>query len=191
MATSLIAQPRQGRGLGPCQGLNQEDVRQRGIEMILPDLTDDQKTALDALRNEHFSEMKTFRNKMGEIRAQQKTVMSEYPIDEKAADKLIDQKTKLMNEQMKAQVAHRAAVNNVLTADQLLKLEQHAAKRQFSGKGNQGMPGKQGKFRGNYPQCPQGNFRGGNFRGGNFRGPRASAELPAPLVEDWMSESIL
>lgn len=163
LSVTVSAQPGQGRGFGPCGGGNQANFRQAGIENILSDLTEDQKSALEELRTEHYRQMKDFRNQMGEIRAKQRTIMSEYEIDDKAASRLIDQKTELMNEQMKTMIAHRSAVNQILTEDQLLQLEQHRNQRQFARNGNR--PGGKGNFRGQHsrgyrgnfgPNCPQG-----------------------------------
>ncbi len=171
LTITLSAQPGQGRGYGPCGGVNQGNLRQAGIENILTDLTEDQKAALTELRADRYEQMKDYRNQMGEIRAKQRTIMSEYEIDEKAAAKLIDQKTELMNEQMKTRVAHRAEVNKILTEDQILKLEQHRKYRQFAQNGNRNRHGGKGNFRHNAPRgnrgyfgpnCPQGR-RGPNL----------------------------
>jgi Spy/CpxP family protein refolding chaperone len=147
LTITLSAQSGQGRGYGPGVGGNQEQFRQRGLENMLTDLTEDQKTALAELRKEHYRQMKDFRNQMGVIRAKQRTIMSDYEIDEKAAAKLIDQKTDLLNKQMKAKVAHKAALNQILTEDQLMKLEQHHKHRRFAHKGRRNRPGANGNFR--------------------------------------------
>lgn len=170
VSTALIAQPRGGRGLGPGQGAgpawDDEDRPASRIEFILDDLTEDQKTELEALRLEHYKEMKDFRNQMGEIRAKQRTIMSEYNVDTKAAESLIDQKTALMNKQMKARIAHQADVKKVLTEEQFLKLEQARQKRQFAHRGGNGFRGgngagplAQGRGQG-YGQGPRGAGQG-------------------------------
>jgi Spy/CpxP family protein refolding chaperone len=168
LTVTVSAQPGQGRGYGPCGGINQGNFHQSGIENTFSDLTEDQKAALAELRTEHFKKMKDFRNQMGEINAKQRTIMSDYQIDEKAAGKLIDQRTDLMNERMKTRIAHRAAVNQVLTEEQVLQLEQFRNHHQFAQKGNR--PGGKGNFRGYHqrgnrgnfgPYCPQG--RGSNL----------------------------
>ena len=158
LTVTVSAQPGQGRGMGPCGGTNQGNFRQAGLENILTDLTEDQKSALAELRTEQFKQMKDYRNQMGEIRAKQRTLMSEYSIDEKAAAKLVDQKTKLMNEQMKARIAHRAAVNKILTEDQLMQLEQRRNQGQYARIGNGTRQGGQGSFRGQQPRGNRGNF---------------------------------
>jgi len=129
----MNAQPRNGRGMGPGKGLNQDTPCRAGIENVLTDLTDDQKTALEELRVAHFKEMQEYRNEMMVINAKQRAIRSAYEIDEKAAAKLIDEKTALMNKQMKARIAHKAAVNEILTEEQVLELQQRYHKRQFAG----------------------------------------------------------
>lgn len=143
MLVSVSAQPPAGRGAGngqgPGQGWNEGNRPGAGIENIISDLTEDQKAALQQLRTEHYAKVKDHRNQMGELAAKQRTIMSDYNIDQKAAQKLIDQKTELMNKQMNERVAHRAAVNKVLTEEQVLQLERCRGNRQFArGKGRSG-----------------------------------------------------
>jgi Spy/CpxP family protein refolding chaperone len=144
MVVTASAQPYGGRGAGqgPGQGLNEGNRPGAGIENIISDLTADQKAALQELRNEHYAKMKDHRNQMGELAAKQRTIMSDYEIDQKAAQKLIDQKTELMNKQMKERVAHRAAVNKVLTEEQVLQLERSRGNRQFARGNRQFAQGK-------------------------------------------------
>jgi len=78
--------------------------------------------------------------------------MSAYEIDEKAAAKLVDEKSALMNQQMKARTAHKAAVNKILTEEQVLQLEQHRNHRQMAGRKMRGHRGG-GQF---YPGCGHG-----------------------------------
>jgi Spy/CpxP family protein refolding chaperone len=153
MLVSVSAQPPAGRGYGPGQGWsqgpgqgwNQGNRPGAGIENIISDLTEDQKAALQQLRTEHYAKMKDHRNQMGELAAKQRTIMSDYNIDQKAAQKLIDQKTELINKQMKERVAHKAAVNKLLTEDQVLQLERCTGNRQFAQK-----KGRHGQQRGGY-----------------------------------------
>lgn len=137
--TVSFAQPHQGRGYGP--GFGQGNPAQKGmqIENVIPDLTEEQKSELKSLRTEHLKVMRDFRNQMGEITAKQRTAMSADPINEKETDNLIDQKTSLMNKQMKAQVAHRAAIKEILTEEQVLAMDEFRQRRQFAG--NNGKPG--------------------------------------------------
>jgi len=150
ISSSAIAQGPGGRGNGQGPAWNSGDQKGPGIENFLNDLTDDQKSALEDLRTAHLKEMKNFRNQMGELRAKQKTIMSADPVDKKAAEKLIDQRTDLMNKQMKAQLAHKASLQEILSEEQMLVLEQHQKRRQFEGrKGRNGAmpcaPAQQGR----------------------------------------------
>ena len=159
MLVSVSAQPPAGRGAGygPGQGWNEGNRPGAGIENIISDLTEDQKSALQQLRTEHYAKVKDHRNQMGELAAKQRTIMSDYNIDQKAAQKLIDQKTELMNKQMKERVAHRAEVNKVLTEEQVLQLESCRGNRQFA-QGNRQFArgkGRPGQLRGcNYGHGP-------------------------------------
>lgn len=147
LASSAIAQGPGSRGNCQRPAWNQGDQKAPGIENILKDLTDDQKSALNDLRTTHLKEMKDFKNQMGEIRAKQRTIMSADPIDKKAAEKLIDQRTDLINKQMKAQLAHKAALKDILTEEQMLVLEQHQNHRQFAGRqGRNGGNGRNGNM---------------------------------------------
>jgi len=138
MLVTVSAQPFGGRGqgagygpgYGPGQGWNEGNRPGAGIENIISDLSEEQKATLQQLRTEHYAKMKNHRNQMGELAAKQRTIMSDYNIDQNAAEKLIDQKTELMNKQAKERVAHRAAVKNVLTEEQVLQLEQFRGNRQ-------------------------------------------------------------
>jgi Spy/CpxP family protein refolding chaperone len=168
MLATANAQPRAGRGFGPGQGAGPAwSANQNlgpGTAMVLPDLTEDQKTSLQQLRTGHLQQMKNFRNQMGEISAKQRTIMSQQQVDQKAAEKLIDEKTALMNKQMKAQAAHMAAVKKVLTEEQLLQLEQRRMNRQFAGKN--GRFGRRGPN--NCPNPRYGYRQGFRNQGMNF-----------------------
>lgn len=129
MIASTAAQAPARRGNGAGQNWNNERQPGAQIEKILPDLTEDQLSALKELRMDHLKTMKNNRNKMGEIKAKQRTIMSSDPIDQKAAAKLIDEKGELMKEQMKEQLAHKVAMQEILSEDQYLVLEQHMQKR--------------------------------------------------------------
>ncbi len=148
MVASATAQPYGGRGNCRMQCMRATDDKRPGIENIIPDLTEDQKAALKELGDAHFIQMKEIKNQMGEISARQRTIMSADPIDQKAAGKLIDQKTELMNKQMKIQLAHKAAVKEVLSDEQVLAMEQMSMRRPHA---NQNCPSGRGP-RG--PFCP-------------------------------------
>lgn len=147
----LMAQPGQGRGI-----YQNENCR---MTQVIPDLSDDQIASLKELRNDQLQSTQTYKNKMGEIQARQRTLMSETPIDQKASGKLIDEKTSLMNEHMKQSISHQADISNVLTEDQQVVMNQMKNRnQQFAQRGGRGNGNFQ-KGRANARQGRQG-FQG-------------------------------
>jgi Spy/CpxP family protein refolding chaperone len=158
----LMAQQGQGRGLN-----QNADCK---MAQIIPDLTDDQLASLKDLRTDQLKSSQTYRNQMGEIRARQRTLMSETPTDQKAIGKLIDEKTTLMNAHLKDGVAHQAAISNVLTEDQQIAWNQAKHRRQqFARRGGNG--------KGNFHQGRRGAGQGraGERPGRQGRGNRQPA----------------
>lgn len=141
MTAGLDAQPGlrgakgdgQGRGLGPCgqgygpgrgygQADNQFYGRGYGPAMVL-DLTEEQKEQLNTLRLEQYREMKPLRNEMTELKARERTLISEEKVDMKALHSVIDDQTELMNRMKKLQAEHRVGMRDLLTEEQLMKLD--------------------------------------------------------------------
>lgn len=152
----LMAQPGQGRYY------NQDG--QCRLTQVIPDLTDEQVASLMDLRAEQIESAKEYRNQMGEIRAKQRTLWSQTPVDQKAAEKLIDEKSALSSKHQKQSLAHRAAISEILTD------EQQAAMKQMKYR-NQNFYRKGGNMNGNWKQGRRGQCQGRNFaqgrRGGN------------------------
>ena len=119
MVTGINAQNRDGKGSGKYGNVNSLN------------LSEEQKTQLRSLKLEHYKTMKPFRAEMGEINARKRTLMSQEEVDEKAVHKLIDQQTTLMNKLQKKQLTHTLAFREILTDEQLMKLDQ---KRMHTGK---------------------------------------------------------
>lgn len=111
MLTSVHAQsPRQGhRGMGQKFSL---------------ELTGEQQQQMTALRTEHYKTMKPLQNKMTELKARERTLLSEEPVDMKAVHKVIDEQTTLMNQIRKLQAEHQVASRSILTDEQLMKMDQ-------------------------------------------------------------------
>ena len=97
----------------------------------LLNLDDEQKEALKTLRLKHYKEMKPIKAEIGELQARQLTLMSQEEVDVKSVNKLIDEKTSLMNVMQKKKVNHQLAFREVLTDEQIMKLDQ---KRKLTGK---------------------------------------------------------
>lgn len=118
-----------GRGMCP---LNEEGSY-AGL-----DLTETQKEELSTLRTEHYKTMKPLRAKMAEFRARERSLLAEEAADLKAIEKVIDQETELMNKMRKEQLSHRLAMKDILSDEQVMKLEQrrqHAAHMRQGRKG--------------------------------------------------------
>ena len=87
-------------------------------------LTGEQKEVLSSLRLEHYKEMKPLRAQMGELKARENTLMSQEQIDVKSLNKLIDEKTGLMNKMQKLKLNHQLAFREILSDEQEMILDQ-------------------------------------------------------------------
>ena len=125
------------RGQGPYgPGANKGTQRLSLVDRL--DLTEEQQESLKTLQQEQFKNMQQLRNKMNELRARERTLMSEEKIDKDAVSKLIDEQTELTNQMRKQQLDHRLAVREILTEEQLLQMEMQRNRRQdFNSRGNE------------------------------------------------------
>ena len=133
MVTTLNAQSSRqgGRGSGP-NGWGNE----RMSAHFSLDLTTEQKEAMQTLRTENYKTMKPLKNKMLELKARERTLMSEEAVDMKAVNKVIDEQTDLMNNMRKVQAAHKVKVKEILTDEQEMKLEQRNRNGSNRGQGS-------------------------------------------------------
>jgi len=137
MGTATNAQPNRQKGGGFAYGDGEG-------KLSYLDLTETQNEQLTQLRTEHYNTMKPLRAKMAEIRAKERTLLSEENVDLKEIDKVVDQQTELMNQMRKLQIKHQVAVKEVLTDEQVMKLEQrqrHPARLGDARKGHGQRPG--------------------------------------------------
>ena len=116
MVAGINAQNRDGKGMGKSGNANRPGY---GL-----DLTEEQEVQLKTLKLEHYKTMKPFRAEMGELKARKSTLMSQDVVDEKAVNKLIDQQTSLTNKLQKKQLTHTLAFKEILSDEQLMKLDQ-------------------------------------------------------------------
>ncbi len=135
MLTTVNAQsPRQGgRGQGALGGGQNYE---RPFARL--DLSEDQQEKMTTLRTEHYKIMTPLKNKMAELKARERTLLSEEKVDMKAINLTIDEQSELMNSMKKIQVKHQMAVKDILTDEQLMKLQQSrqfARRDGFHGKG--------------------------------------------------------
>ncbi len=125
MITAVNAQNRQG---GRGQGYNDSE-KSNGHQFAKLELSDEQKTEITSLRTEHYKEITPLKNKMAELKARERTLLSEESVDMKAVNKTIDEQTDLMNSMRKLQVEQQVAVKSLLTDEQLMQVQQ---RRQFA-----------------------------------------------------------
>ena len=153
MITAVNAQNRQG---GRGQGYNGFE-KSYGHQFAMLELTEEQEVKMTSLRTDHYKEITPLKNKMSELKARERTLLSEESIDMKAVNKTIDEQTDLMNSMRKLQVEHQLAVKSNLTDEQVMKLQQ---RRQFARRN--GMHGKSGHRGARY--------NGGKGMGQSYRG---------------------
>jgi Spy/CpxP family protein refolding chaperone len=143
--TAVQAQPRQGgKGFGP--GGEGEAF---GHRLAWLELSETQKEEITSLRTQHYKEITSMRNQMAELKARERTLLSEESVDMKAVEQNIDEQTALMNSMKKLQTKHQLAIKEVLTDEQVMKLQQrrHFARGDgFHGKGSRwGKHGRMGR----------------------------------------------
>jgi Spy/CpxP family protein refolding chaperone len=102
------------------------------------ELTEEQQAEMTSLRTEHSKIMTPLKNKMAELKARERTLLSEENIDMKAVNNTIDEQTGLMNKIRKLHVEQQVAMKDVLTDEQLMKLQQRRDFAQQEGRYGKG-----------------------------------------------------
>jgi len=146
MVTAIQAQANRqgGKGQGPRAG----DAMAYGMRFKL-DLTEEQQSQITALRTEHYKAVTPLRNKMAELKARERTLLSEENVDLKAVNKTIDKQTELASSIRKLQVKQQVAIKGLLSDEQFMKMQQ---RRQFARKdGFRGKDGQRNGQRGDWP----------------------------------------
>ncbi len=149
MTTAGLEAQRYRHGGGPAErGANREAVRTSAIERL--ELTEEQQASLKGLQTEHFNTMKPLRTKLTELRARERTLLVQEEVDMKSVNQLIDEETDLLNQMKKLRVEHRLSVQEILTDEQQMLLEQRKMRREnFRSYGNEhrGSPRGERPFR--------------------------------------------
>jgi Spy/CpxP family protein refolding chaperone len=128
----------------------QRGMRGNPGQCLLPDLTPEQKTKIEALRTPHLAASNAHRAQMGELRAKKRTLTLAEKPDMREINSVIDQMEKLRSNQMKAAVAHRQAVRETLTPEQRAVYDSRPIGRgQGRGQGRSNMQGNPPRGRGN------------------------------------------
>lgn len=132
MNAEMFAQRGMGRGIGNGNGNGFGNGYGPGNGYVwqnMPNMTDDQKTKIDALRVTHLKEMTTLRNQIREKQAHLTTLESADKADMNAINKTIDEISDLRNKKMKQRASHRQDVRNILTEEQRAYFDAHQNRR--------------------------------------------------------------
>lgn len=139
--TGLNAQHDRRGGGAYDRGIHGDTIRPYAMNHL--DLTEDQQNSLKELQTGHYTTMKPLRAKLSELRARERTLLVQEEVDLKAVNELIDEQTTLMNQMKKLRVEHRLSVQEILTDEQIMKLEQRMENREhfrFNGNERRGSP---------------------------------------------------
>ena len=93
--------------------------------MMIPNLTDEQKSKIKDLKIAHFKEVQPLRNKLGELRARERTLTTADKPDMKAINANIDEITNVQNQLMKARESHRQQIRALLNDEQRIYFDMH------------------------------------------------------------------
>ena len=105
----------------PCKG--------KGPMYRIPDLTDAQKSKIEAIRTAHMKTATQLRNQLKEKRAHLQTLTASDNPDQKEIDATIDEITALQNKLMKNGTAMRMEIRNELTDEQKVYFDSMKSKR--------------------------------------------------------------
>jgi len=129
MLTGLNAQTHRRNGQGTAHGQRQngnmhgQNLHRKAQHFSL-DLSEEQKVEMKTLKSEQYKTMKPLKYKMAELKAKERTLLSEENTEMKDVNKVIDEQTDLLNKIRKLQVEHQVNTKSVLTDEQVMKLEQ-------------------------------------------------------------------
>jgi len=102
----------------PGQGMDNQNVGQRGMGMMGLNLSEEQVGKMEEFRTKHLKEMLPIRNEMQEKRAHLRTLTTAENLNQKEIDKVVDEIANLTSKQMKLKIAHQQQVRASLTEDQ-------------------------------------------------------------------------
>jgi Spy/CpxP family protein refolding chaperone len=136
-ATVISAQPNAGSNgpkgdqRGKRGNMEQGDcLRQDRMEAYL-ELSDEQKTSIEALKLTHQKKMLPLKNELNEKKARMKTLQTAETPDMKAINSLIDEMGAIKTKIAKEKATQHQDIRKLLTEEQRIKFDLHA--------GNKGM----------------------------------------------------
>jgi len=89
------------------------------------ELTDEQKTKIEALRLDQQKKMLPLKNELGEKEARMKTLSTAEVADMKAINSLIDEMAVIKTKMAKDRAAHHQEIRKILTPEQRIKFDLH------------------------------------------------------------------
>ncbi len=156
----------QGPGSG-CQGKGQHVKKEGTCE--IPNLTEDQKTKIEALKIEHKKKMLDINNQIREKEAHLITVTTGEKINKDDAYKTIDEIAALKANREKLKLDHKLAVRALLSEEQKLWFDMHGMKGGHGQHHGQGQPQGQG-CQSQSPGCGQNKGQGAGCGQGQAKG---------------------
>ncbi|HQG71648.1 MAG TPA: Spy/CpxP family protein refolding chaperone [Tenuifilum sp.] len=144
MMAVLILTSTTGMAQGPrYRGGDGNSMQTAGKGYYYLNLTPEQEQKINDLRVKHLKEITPLRNELSEKQAHLRTLESADKPDMAAINKTIDEITSIKAKLMKARVAHRAEVSQLLTDEQRVLFNARGQK-------GKGMRGHRGNMRGGY-----------------------------------------
>jgi len=117
-----------GAAPGPAYGMRYHTdttmQKSRMNRTDLLDLSEEQQAAMTTLRTEHYKTITPLKNKLAELKARERTLLSEEKVDIKEVNNTIDEQTSVMNKIRKLQVEQQVAMKSILTDEQVMKMQQ-------------------------------------------------------------------
>ncbi|TKG90151.1 periplasmic heavy metal sensor [Puteibacter caeruleilacunae] len=148
---SAIAQPQKGERFNKERAGKMQMHKQQAKKHMMLNLTDEQKEQMKEIRMTGVKESKPVRDKLRELNARKKTLMTAENADMKAINNLLDKEGELKTELAKLQAKNVQKIRSLLTEEQRMKFDARVGKghkRGFS-KGHH-----RGSFQGNEMRKP-------------------------------------
>ena len=112
------------------QQLFTQDVKPEGDCMKakkhgIPDLTEEQKEKIEAVKLDHKKQKMQLKNELNEKMAHKKTLMTSDDVDMQEINKTIDEIGAIKTEMMKKDAAHIQEIRSLLTDEQRIYFDSH------------------------------------------------------------------
>ncbi len=122
----------------------QAPMREAGNFPCVADLTEEQKTKVQALKTVQLEARLQHRNQMAELQARKRTLMTQKNPNMTEVNQVIDNMQSLQTKRLKDNAAHHQQIRNLLTDEQRLQFDTRVGRGPIMRRGNQA-PG--GRFR--------------------------------------------